>query len=161
MRLETVFLFPSQIEPMTPAQLAQMTPKPCTDVRVAAHQLLTPVSAPRPQHPPARASNSTEASAPATTVMGPPSSPSRRDDPFRPPATSRTGDKQRLRYRTAPRTPKKGKGRSGENDENVAEPVSSTGAPSATRNPGDYTIYKGRGRYNAQVQYVVLTLRLS
>ena len=49
--------------------------------------------------------------------------------------------------------PKKGKERAFENDENT--PASTSASAANKKTPLDYSIYKGRGRYGAELQYVL------
>ncbi|KAM5536816.1 hypothetical protein V8D89_009534 [Ganoderma adspersum] len=134
------FLFPSQMIPLTPAQVSGMTFKPSQDVR-HAQQPLTPVSVVRPQAGKLRRK-------PSPPVLPPPSSPSNRDS-FRSSLRSVSGSKTRIPETPMSRPMKKGKERATENDENAP---SSTKAATFTKTAGDYSIYKGRGRYGPQAQ---------
>ena len=137
------FLFPSQMIPLTPAQVSGMTFKPSQDVR-HAKQPLTPVSVVRPQAGKLRRK-------PSPPVLPPPSSPSTRDS-FRLSSRSISGGKTRTPETPMSRPMKKGKERATENDENAP---SSSKTATFTKTAGDYSIYKGRGRYGPQAQYVL------
>ncbi|KAH9929070.1 DNA repair protein endonuclease SAE2/CtIP C-terminus-domain-containing protein [Epithele typhae] len=122
------FLLPSQIVPITPAQMADATPRPDAPPLPAA-QLMTPETLPRLQGPGRRVS---KAPGQAALVI---SSPSSSSDPPSTPTSRRS---------------KKAKERAVENDENAATSPESHPGPSGSKNrPADYSAYKGRGRYAA------------
>ena len=136
--LAVSFLFPSQIVPLTPAQASDII----FDDR-QAQQLLTPTSMTRPH-----ASKPTRSS-PPTGMHPPPSSPSSRN-PLRPPLHPVSHSRPRVLKTFVSYPTKKGKERATGNDENVPAGTNTTKAL------GDYSIYKGRGRYGPQAQYVPL-----
>ncbi|PIL29177.1 hypothetical protein GSI_09226 [Ganoderma sinense ZZ0214-1] len=142
------FLFPSQIVPLTPAQVSGMTFKPSQDIR-RAQQPLTPVSVVRPQ-----AGKLRRKSSPPAGMLPPPSSPSTRDS-FHRSLRAASESKGRIPETPTSRPVKKGKERATENDENAP---SSTNAASSAKTPGDYSIYKGRGRYGPQAQAAKQTI---
>lgn len=128
-----------------------MTPKPRPTAVQRGGQLHTPVSLPRPQ---LQAKGKERAKLNAMP-MGPPSSPPPRPYLFREPLPPATVPKARLLPATPLSCPpKKGEGRAAENDENA--PASTSASAANKKFPSDYSIYKGRGRYGAEVQCVFL-----
>ncbi|KAH9851047.1 DNA repair protein endonuclease SAE2/CtIP C-terminus-domain-containing protein [Lenzites betulinus] len=142
------FLFPSQLPCVQTTRPTNMTPKPLPTVQRAA-QLWTPVSAVRPQ-PGLRGKDKTRNSSEETTCP-PPLVPS---DPFRPSLPRAADFKPTLPETPTSLAPRKGKGRllpeihkGDEQDEN-APPSTGDGK----KRPGDYSVFKGRGRYGEELK---------
>ena len=130
-----------------------MTPRPRPTAAQRVEQLCTPVSLPRPQQN-AKGKDKAKLNA---MPMGPPSSPPHRSELFRKPLPPSTVPKARLPPSppvSCPPKHSKGKDRATGNDENA--PASTSTAPADKKFPSDYSIYKGRGRYGAEVQCVFL-----
>ena len=151
------FIFPREIVPLTPAQVKDMTPKPRPGLRREKQQLHTPVSMPRS----AQLGKGKEQVKLETVTMPPPSSPLGSD-------RSRSQALSTLREPCLPETPvslptKKGKERvtAIENDENAPDSTGSAPSTPSKKHPSNYSIYKGRGRYGAELQGVIMTFVLS
>ncbi|KAI0718600.1 DNA repair protein endonuclease SAE2/CtIP C-terminus-domain-containing protein [Cerioporus squamosus] len=143
------FLYPPEIVPLTPAQVADMTPKPRPGLRRERQQQLhTPVSIARPQ-PAGRGKErmKLEAGDHASAMF------SLKSDRFRehaPPAVRDT--KSHLPDTPVSLPTRKGKERAVENDENALDSTGSAPSTPSKKHPSDYIIYKGRGRYGAELQ---------
>ncbi|TFK89536.1 hypothetical protein K466DRAFT_652040 [Polyporus arcularius HHB13444] len=143
------FIYPPEIVPLTPAQVTDTTPKPRPGIRREKQQQLhTPVSIARPQH----AGRGKEQMKLDAMTMPPPCSPSRSDRIREHVAPTMRENKSHLPGTPVSLPSRKGKERVIENDENAPDSTGSAPSTPSKKDPSNYSIYKGRGRYGAELQ---------
>ncbi len=89
-------------------------------------------------------------------TMPPPCSPSRSDRPREHVAPTMRENKSHLPGTPVSLPSRKGKERVIENDENAPDSTGSAPSTPSKKDPSNYSIYKGRGRYGAELQCVFL-----